>query len=1643
MLCAHADPGGGGGEGMQGFDRAGERSFEAPESLGLNRLPARSPLVPYPDADSARQGERDASPWFLRLDGPWRFRWLGRPDAAPADFAAAGHDDAAWDTLEVPGNWTVHGYDRPHYTNVQMPFATPPPHVPAENPTGLYRVRFHVPASWQGRRVVLHVGGAESVLYVWVNGHPVGFGKDSRLASEFDVTDFVAPGENLLAAMVVRWSDASFLEDQDHWWMAGIHREVFLVSTARTWIADVHAVADFDPASRDGHLTVRCELGSLAGEPPDDWTVEARLEDARGRPRLPEPLRGKIRFRGNPYLFFGDEVRLEAPVSKPAPWSAERPDLYRLVISLLDPGGAVREVVSFRVGFRRVEVRERELRVNGRRVLIKGVNRHEHDPVRGKAVTRESMREDALLMKRFHVNAVRTSHYPNDPAWYEICDELGLYVIDEANVESHAHLQSLCRDPRYTHAFLDRVVRMVRRDKNHACIIAWSLGNESGYGPSHGAMAGWVRRYDPTRPLHYEGALQFQLAPDRLATDLVCPMYTPVDRIVAWAETTKDDRPLILCEYSHAMGNSNGSLHEYFEAFERHAGLQGGFIWDWVDQGLLASDEQGRSYYAYGGDFGDVPNDDAFCLNGLVGPDRTPHPALYEFKKLAQPVAVEARDLARGRLRVRNKQDFEDLAWLRGRFELEVDGEVVQRGRLPRLHAGPGESADVVLDLPRPPLEPGQECVLTLRFESGRDLPWAPRGSEIAWAQLPLPWKSRRGTRAARAARAPLLGVQESGTRARLAGEGFRAVFDRAAGRLVSLEGRGGALLAEPPRLRLWRAPTDNDKGGVALLREPGAIRFVELGLEGLVSEEVETLLRRGRGGVLAIAVRERLRVPKVDAVVDHRHVYAFLPGGEVCIQNVVRVPAALGDLARMGLVFAVSPGLESLTWFGRGPHESYADRKAGAALGRYTGSVDGQHVPYVRPQANGNKTDVRWFALAREDGAGPGLLVSGAAPFQFSVSHFRDEDLDAARHTVDLVRRDEVVVHVDAAQRGVGTGACGPDTLPAYRVGAGTHRFEVRLRPFDPAREDPGVLAREGRTPPRPVRRPEPRPRRPRHRGARGHVSPGLLLWLAAALLALAAAAGCSRFQDEPPELPPLPASARGTLRVSAHGPAGGPAARSDGAAPLRHVTTWVNGPEYAGMEDVDLRGFLDGRFVYGWNQPHQIHVRLGRRGTRPRWGETELFRNIQRWSGVVLPRGARVREARIEIGVEDHPDRPLDVLLYALHKDFDPGRGGERQDNTSPPRTGEVWWGARAHGREPWGHPGAGFASETHPDADTPITALAEARFEPGEETLVFASEALAHYAQERATRGLPLLFLVKLSDVYEDTPDTFLLLYSGDHGALANPARRPALTLAWEAPGALARLERGLHLEHGRTLLLPRLETPGLGQVAVSFEPDPGHEAPELAVRGGRGGEPSPWRSAAHPLEADWGWLQVRVRAARHPVVLGGAFGTQLRDTWVRTAPPEEQEVAWRFTSPQGEEHEVLARYEGDYTWRVAFEPRELGRWRYRWKQRFLGHPYRSAEGVFDVVPGDLDDVEAQLRALLERAREEGAPPEGVEFTALSPVFWKLERALYQLATPEEMASPRGRALYDLLTQVRAALSGRPVPDEAPLEAMDREF
>ena len=714
--------------------------WEDPQIVGINKRPGHVNVVPYADERSALHGRRHESPYFQSLNGQWLFHYAPNPGAVPAVLSQEALDSLDWQPIAVPGNWTMQGYDKPIYTNIKMPIPPDPPRVPQDdNPTGLYRRAFTLSEDWGERQVLICFEGVESAFYLWANGRFVGYSQGSRTPAEFDLTPFLQPGENELAAMVIRWSDGSYLEDQDHWWMAGIYRDVYLYTVPKVAVRDYFVRTKLDDAYCDATLEVAVELEAFKAPWPANYFVTLQLFDAQQQPLFAAPAKRAFQAA----LSEPPVVTLRHVITSPHKWSAEAPYLYTLLLTLYNPQGEPLQVLSGKIGFRQVEIRGRELLVNGQAVLFKGVNRHEHDDRTGKTIDESTMIADIKLMKQFNFNAVRNSHYPNHPRWYELCDEYGLYLIDEANIEAHALYDRLCSDPQWAHAFMERGQRMVQRAKNHACIILWSLGNESGYGPNHDALAGWIRGTDSTRPLHYEGAISRSHGQDwhdgARVTDVVCPMYPQVREIEAYGADQSGERPLIMCEYAHSMGNSTGNLKEYWQAIKKYHGLQGGFIWDWVDQGLLKRDDQGNSYWAYGGDFGDTINDVNFCINGLIWPDRTPHPAMYEAKKIFQPLAIKAVDLAAGQVEISNEQDFCGMDALVGRWEVAVDGRVVQEGTLPPLDIPPGGSRLITLPLQPLDLGPGQEPFLMIRFALAGDTSWAAAGHEIAWEQFPLP----------------------------------------------------------------------------------------------------------------------------------------------------------------------------------------------------------------------------------------------------------------------------------------------------------------------------------------------------------------------------------------------------------------------------------------------------------------------------------------------------------------------------------------------------------------------------------------------------------------------------------------------------------------------------------------------------------------------------------------------------------------------------------------------------------------------------------------------------------------------------------------------------------------------------------------
>jgi beta-galactosidase len=1036
------------------------KTWMAPECVSINRLPMRATIYPFASAQSARSVDREKTPWFQLLNGQWQFKAVDRPaNVTVADIALDG-DRSSWESVAVPGNWTLQGYGAPQYTNIQMPFPDEPPFVPEENLTGIYAREFSVPADWAGRRVVIHFGGAESVLYVYVNGESAGLSKDSRLSSEFEISRFVKFGQiNLVVAVVVKWSDASFIEDQDQWWMGGLHREVFLYSTGPVYIADVFAVGGLESNYSDGRFQLKAKIG-FPRQPLEGWLVEAQLFDPKGKAVFKRPLRSTV-LAGDPFGWPRLQAEFEEQVKKPLLWSAELPHLYTAVVTLKGPDGKGVESTAARLGFRSVEVKDRMLLVNGRRVLIKGVNRHDHHDTKGKALDRETMRLDAVTMKRFNVNAVRTSHYPNDPYWLDLCDQLGLYVFDEANVEAHAYYQQVGRDRRYASAFLERALRMVERDKNHPSVIVWSLGNETGYSPSHDAMAGWIRGYDPSRPLHFEPGIWVKGVEKQptqkiydmgyRVTDIVCPMYPPIDSIVEWAADKLHpdrSRPLIMCEYSHAMGNSNGSLADYWDAFDKYPGLQGGFIWEWIDHGLKQKTKEGEEYWAYGGDFGDQPNDLNFVCDGLVWPDRTPHPGIYEFKYLAQPVKVIGFNSRSGVLEIKNQQDFSTLAWIRCEWELKVSGDTVATGQLPVLNTAPHQAEKIKLNVPAVTVEAGQEAFLNFRFSAAAATAWCKSGHQVGWDQISIAAKAARAARpkAAKHSAAPLI-IDEENSKITVGNDSFQLVASRETCSIEALRWQEQDILISGPRLQIWRGPTDNDgiKGWPHETWRP-LNKWRAQGLDKLTVKAVSAKTRRNQDGSVTLLFEHLGACAASDRAVRHQQVYTISPDGRIQADNVFTIDKAIPDLPRLGVVLTLKPGFERLRWFGRGPFENYSDRKRAALVDLYESTVTDQYVPYIMPQEHGNRTDVRWLALWSK---GAGLSVAAAGPMEFSASHYTAQDLDSAYHTYDLSPRAEVILNLDYRQCGLGTGSCGPGPLEQYRIKPGRYPWSYTLQPL------------------------------------------------------------------------------------------------------------------------------------------------------------------------------------------------------------------------------------------------------------------------------------------------------------------------------------------------------------------------------------------------------------------------------------------------------------------------------------------------------------------------------------------------------------------------------------------------------------------
>jgi beta-galactosidase len=1046
-------------------------------------------LVRYPDVASARARARTASPFVQSLNGDWKFHWSRHVTERVAGFHEPAFNDSAWKTIRVPSNVEVEGYGVPIYTNIAYPWREiTPPLIPdkTENAVSAYRRTFTVPAGWTGRDVFLTFDGVNSFFTVWLNGKELGFSKDSRTPATFRLTPHLnKTGENVLAVEVFRWCDASYLEDQDFWRLSGIFRDVTLWSASPLHVRDFTVRTSLDARYRDATLELSAELRNL-NDRVAPAQLSARLLDPAGKEVFTTAVSAPaIDARGIA------TVRLSQPVTNPLKWSAETPHLYTLELTLTAETGRVIEVIPWRVGFRSVETKNGWLLVNGSPALMRGVNRHEWDPDLGQVVTRERMIEDIRLMKQNNINAVRACHYPNVPEWYALCDEYGLYVIDEANIESHAQMgqaqageaPALADVPSWIAAHLDRTIRMYERDKNHACVVGWSLGNEAHFGEAFRQTYRWLKDHDSSRPVQFEAHQSGE------ATDIICPMYPSPESVINYSALPRE-KPFIMCEYAHAMGNSIGDIWAYWKPIYAGAPhLQGGFIWDWVDQGLrtpvpasraierienpksLPLDPKLGTFFAYGGTFGPpgTASDGNFCANGLVNSDRLPHPGLAEVKKVYQPVQMRAIDLTRAEIELKNWADFQATGeWLTARWRLMADGQTLQEGTLENFSLAPRETKR--LALPLAPFTPaaGTEYFVELSFGLKAATPWADAGHEIAWDQFKLPHSAPSVAAADGKAAPPAVTLEKTPALIRVSGPRFSAAIDAKTGLLASLKTGDTELLEKSLAPHFWRAPVDNDRGSKMADTEIKNPRNPPIGLWRHAHEtwtSVRIDASQPAPGRVVVTVDGTITLTP-DRVAHQRITWTILGSGDVLVATRFLPAATKGspEMPRFGLQTMLRAGFDQLAWFGKGPQETYWDRQD-ARVGLYRGTVAEQAFPYIKPQEMGNKEGVRWLALT--DKQGRGLLAVGEPLLSANALHHTTEDLFCATqlenfYPYQLPVRETIALNLDLKQRGVG-GDTSWGALPheQFRITPWPVDFRFRLHVLAGG-EDPIVLAKQ-----------------------------------------------------------------------------------------------------------------------------------------------------------------------------------------------------------------------------------------------------------------------------------------------------------------------------------------------------------------------------------------------------------------------------------------------------------------------------------------------------------------------------------------------------------------------------------------------------
>ncbi|MBA4492901.1 glycoside hydrolase family 2 TIM barrel-domain containing protein [Paenactinomyces guangxiensis] len=1007
-----------------------------PETFQVNRESAHATLMLYKDIKSAIKDEPAESPYFKSLNGKWRFHWSKNPGERPVDFYKEEIKVNHWDEIPVPSNWQLEGYGKPIYLNQEYPWSgyepANPPHAPAKyNPVGSYRREFTIPGDWKDRQVFISFQGVKSAFYVWVNGQKVGYGEDSYTPDEFNITRYLKKGKNTLAVEVYQWSDGSYLENQDMIDLSGIFRDVYLYSTPNIHMQDLTVRTDLDQKYQDARLNVKVDVKKYnhgKKESSKPYKIEAMLYGPDNKPVFAEPVSMNVLLNGR------SEVAAETDqlVKNPLKWSAEHPNLYTLVLSLKNDSGKTIEIESTKVGFREFELKDGQMKINGKPIVFRGVNRHEMDPYKGQVMTRERMIQDIKLMKKFNINAVRTAHYPNDPLFYKLADQYGLYIMDEANLELHDGRKIISgSDPQWTAAYLDRIRNVVERDKNHPSVLIWSLGNEAGSGENWEKMADWARQHDPTRLVHYQG--QNSIA------DIQGIFYPSVETVENYGKSGSQ-KPLVLTEYEHAMGNSLGNMSHYWKVIDKYPNLQGGFIWDWVDQALWwpPNSKYKEGYFSYGGDWDkNDPTDGIFSNNGLVLPDRTIQPELHEVKRTHQEVEVEAVDLKKGIVKIKNEYLFTNVNAFQATWELKADDKVIQRGNLSNLNVEPLTAKEVTLPLKQPVLKPGAEYWLNISFTLPEGTSWAPKGHEVARQQFKLPFGTPEAPELD-PEKMPSLHVDNLDKQATVKGKDFEVVFDKEKGTVSSFKYNGKEMFKTGPVPNFWRPPSDNDtfngmKERTGTWRDAGRNMKVE-----------EVTVRKINDKAVQIRVNATLPTLKESR---YKATYIVYGSGDIVVRSTLAPGKGLPEIPAVGMELTIPEEFENFSWYGRGPQENYWDRNTGADVGVYKSTVDEQFFPYIKPQESGNKTDVRWATLTNKSGTG--LIISGQPLLEISALHYTEENIENVRHPNELTRQKDITLNINYKQMGVGN-SWSETALPEYMLYADKpYSYIYRLKPI------------------------------------------------------------------------------------------------------------------------------------------------------------------------------------------------------------------------------------------------------------------------------------------------------------------------------------------------------------------------------------------------------------------------------------------------------------------------------------------------------------------------------------------------------------------------------------------------------------------